>query len=368
MKDKIGIITYHRAINYGAILQAYALQTKLKDCGVENIILDYRNERLEKIHAKKTLRKCKTLKSLIFFFLAHKNYNRKHVKFRSFLNEHMTLSLPMYSVEDLVAYEDDYSLFITGSDQVWNYKLNGKDPAYFLNFVEDKSKKKTYAASFGLSEIPEELKQIYRDLLSDFDSILIRENQGSKIIQDLLSKSSSVVLDPTMLISKEQWIKKLKLEKSTYKINDKYILVYAFAGSTNIKKLAINISKETGYKILWISSTYKQSFRIKYIKEAGPKEFVSLFSNAEYVITNSFHGTAFSINFNKQFSMELLPESSGVNSRLEDILELFGLQDRKITSCDPDVINSEIDYKVVNEKLKIERNKSISVLEDALYN
>lgn len=368
MKDKVGIITYHRAINYGALLQAYALQSKLREYGVESEVLDYRNETLEKKHMKRNIKVCKSLKSLIVFFLIHKKYNEKHEKFREFASNYLDLSSPMYSIDDLITHECEYNLFITGSDQVWNYKINDEDPAYLLSFVKDKFKKKSYAASFGLSTIPEEHKPMYRDLLSDFTSILVREKQGNKIIKDLLSQESHVVLDPTMLLSKEQWEDQLSLGKKENYLKEKYILVYAFGGSNHIKDLAINISKKTGYRIFWIKNNYKFNSRIKYIKAAGPEDFVSLFSNAEYVITNSFHGTAFSINFNKQFFTELLPESTGVNSRLKDILDLFGLHGRKIVSSDSSVINSRIDYKAVNNILKKERNKSISLLKDAIFN
>lgn len=369
MKNKIGIITYHRAINYGAILQTFALHSKLKEIGEKNHILDYRNIKLEKDHAKKNIKELKTPKDLARYFLLYRNYNKKHDKFRSFLDNYLELSEPIFTIEKLKESEKEYTLFITGSDQVWNYKINDKDPAYFLSFVQDKSKKKSYAASFGLGKIPEEYKHQYKNLLNDFDSLLIREKQGVKIIKDLLSRESSVVLDPTMLLSQKQWLTSLGLDKTkSYYLNKKYILVYAFAGETNIKKLAINISMRTGYKILWISTTYKHSVKIKYIKTAGPEEFISLFSNAEYIITNSFHGTAFSINFNKEFFTEMLPESSGVNSRLEDILELFGLQERMITSSDADVIDSRIDYDKVNLRLKEERDKSLSLLYDTISN
>ena len=363
LKEKIAIITYQRAINYGAILQAYALQTKIKEFGNYCEIIDYRNEKLENRHKKKKFSECKSIKDLIKYYLLYKNTNKKYDKFREFSDKYLDLSSPMHSRKDLIKNESKYDVFITGSDQVWNYKINGMDSVFFLDFVKNKSKKRSYAASFGLSEIPQEYRQAYTDLLSDFNSILIRENKGAKIIKELLSKESSVVLDPTMLLSKERW---LTLINNTQNSNDKYILVYAFGGSQNIKDLALNISHKTGYKILWINNTYKHSAKIRYIKSAGPEEFLSLFNNAEYIITNSFHGTAFSINFNKQFFTELLPESTGVNSRLEDILDLFDLKERRVLSSDASVIESQIDYEKVNIKLEEERTKSISLLKHAI--
>jgi hypothetical protein len=362
---KVGIITYHRAINFGAALQAFALQWMIKEFGVKCEILDYRNIRLENIHKKMSIFECKNLKDLLRYIMLSQNNNKKHDKFRAFTVENIEMSSPLFNFEDLIDIENNYDRIITGSDQVWNYEINGMDYAFFLDFVKDASKKKAYAASFGLSKIPEEYRQVYKELLIDFDPILIREKQGADIIRDLLSKEAPVVLDPTMLLSKDKW---LNLDKNMNSSNDKYILVYAFGGSINIKDLAINISHKTGYKIFWIGNSYKCSTKIKYIKSAGPEEFISLFNNAEYIITNSFHGTAFSINFNKQFFTELLPESTGVNSRLEDILDLFDLQGRKIISSDADVINSNINYYKVNKKLEEEREKSMSLLKDVIFN
>ena len=356
---KIGIITYHRPINYGAILQAYALQKIIKGLGIECEILDYRNSKLEELHKKKTINS-KNLKHLIRDLLLLKNHNIKYEKFREFLSENLELSDPLYCIEDLNRIEVNYNKFITGSDQVWNYKINNMDPAYFLDFTENKSKKASYAASFGVSDIPDELRQKYFDYLHGFDVILTREKRGADIITELLSKESHVVLDPTLLVSKEEW---LKIAQEKYSINEKYILVYAFGGSNNITNLAKKLSKNTGYKVLWISNTYKLSNSIKYIKSAGPKEFLSLLINAEYVITNSFHGTAFSINFNKQFFTEFLPESKGTNSRMEDILDLFGLKDRIIYTNDSKLIDSLIDYNTVNSVLIAERKRSIHLLQ-----
>lgn len=363
MENKIGIITYHRAINYGAILQAYALQTKLNEFGAQSIILDYRNKRLEKIHSRKNITDCKKPKEFARYLLLYRNFNKRHDKFRDFSKNYLKLSSPMYSIDDLAKCERKYDLFIVGSDQVWNYEINGMDYAYFLDFVKDKSKNKSYAASFGLSKIPEEYKQTYKKLLIGFDSILIREKQGARIIKELLFKECPIVLDPTMLLSKDKW---LILSNNTRYFNERYILVYAFGDSPTMKDLAINISRKTGFKILWIANTYKINKRIKYIKFASPEEFISLFSNAEYIITNSFHGTAFSINFNKQFFTELR-DSSRVNSRLEDILDIFGLQDRRIISNDASVINSRINYETVNKKLENEREKSIRLLKNSIH-
>lgn len=358
MSKIIGIVTYHRAVNYGAVLQAYALQTALCDLGVDNEIIDYRNPKLEDIHKKRTISDCSGPKDLLRFVLFAGAFNKKLEKFRLFTEEHLRLSGPFYSKEELEYISDLYDMFIVGSDQVWNFKINEFDPVYFLDFVHDRTKKKTYAASFGLNEIPSEYIDEYSRLLSGFDSILIREAKGVEILKKQFSIESSVVLDPTMLIPPSQWLD--LIGESRHK-GERYVLVYGFGKSIHMEALAIKIAKKTGLKIIWMGAKLSLSSMRKY-GSAGPCAFLSLLSEADYVITNSFHGTALSILFNRQFFTELLPASTGVNSRLEDILNLFELQDRRFGSVDAAVIESKINYEKVNIKLDEERRKSLDLL------
>lgn len=356
-QKKIGIITFHRAINYGAILQVYALQKKIEQLGGKCEVLDYRNDILEARHKEKSFSDIKNLKDILRYILIYRNYNKKHKKFRNFINENISLSR-VYNFEELEELSDKYDLFITGSDQVWNYSITNFDTAYFLDFVNDSVKKNSYAASFGISNIPKELKNKYYELLKDYNHMSLRELQGANIIKQLYDKEVDVVLDPTLLLNKNEWVN----IANNNLIKDKYILIYAFGGSKYLMNLAKKLSDITGLKIVTISNNYKYSLNIKHIKTAGPEEFLGLFKNAEYVFTNSFHGTAFSINFNKQFFTEFLPEEHGVNSRLEDILDLFNLRNRQVKNDNINILNSTIDYVTVNKKLAAEREKSIAFL------
>lgn len=355
IKKRIGIVTYHRPINYGAILQAYALQKKIKELGVECDVIDYRNRTIESLHKKKKLMEAKSFRQFVRDACLFKNHNLKYDKFRRFAEKNLTLSRPFFDFEELTRIENSYDKFVVGSDQVWNYEINKMDPVYFLCFVKEKSKKVSYATSFGIDYIPENFRDKYIQYLKDFDEISVREKKGSEIIRDILSKESEVVLDPTLLLEKDKWY---EISEDCIVNGGKYILVYAFGGSKYIKDLAKRISKKTGYKIIWISNTYKKSFNIKYVKSAGPNEFLGLFKKAEYIITNSFHGTAFSINFNKQFFTELLPKHKGTNSRIIDLLNLFNLRSRIIDSVSSADLNQTIDYRNINYILNTEREKS----------
>jgi len=357
------ILTYHRVINYGGILQTYALQKTIQNFGVNCVILDYRNPRLEKLHRKRTLKECKNIADYIRYFFLNRNYNKKFDKFRIFSEKYLTMSKPYFNNTELLKDEHEFDKFIVGSDQVWNYKINDMDTTYLLSFVKDEYKKLTYAASFGVTSIPDNSKDIYCKFLNDFENILVREKQGADLIKQLVNKDAKIVLDPTLLVTKEEWSYLCKEQNSMQR---KYILVYAFGGSSVLMDLAKNISLKTGYRIVRIEFGHKLSIGIKYIKSAGPEEFLELIKNAEYVITNSFHGTAFSINFNKQFSVEMLSDKSGVNSRLEDILDIFDLKDRVITTSQPNIIENKINYEKVNIILERERLNSLALLKSAI--
>jgi len=361
---KIGIVTYHRPINYGAILQVYALQKTIKKHDVECEIIDYRNSTMENKHKKVRLTDAKNVKQVIKNILTYRNHNMKYDKFRQFAEKNLCISRAFYDLDELVNIENEYDNFIVGSDQVWNYKINNMDPVYFLQFVRDTIKRNSYAASFGIKTIPEEHRNKYTMYLKDFNKILVRESQGATLVSELTAKDSSVVLDPTFLLSKEEW---LQVSEEAEVNEEKYILVYAFGGSKHIEPLATNISKETGLKIKQIKNTYRKSRNISYIKSAGPSEFIKLINNAEYVITNSFHGSVFSIIFNKKFFVELLPSSIGTNSRLEDLLNLFSINDRIIDSSNSQVINKKIDYMTISKTLEIKKEESMEMLSKVIF-
>jgi hypothetical protein len=360
--QKTGIISYHRAINYGALLQVYALQEKIKELGSECEIIDYRNEILESKHKKIKISECKSIKEYLRYFILGKAHNEKFDKFREFSSEYLNISEVCHNKKDLEMLSEKYSKVITGSDQVWNHNINGLDKAYYLDFLSERKKKNSFSASFGYKELIDDYKDEYKKLLKEYNMISVREKHGADIIEDLIGYRPSVVLDPTMLKTKEEWFD----FANEYENKNKYILIYGFSGKNHMMDLAKNIAKETGYQIVIIQNNHLPSFNIKYEKTAGPKDFLGIFKNAEYILTNSFHGTAFSINLNKEFFTELLPESTKVNSRLEHVLNLFDLEDRRITGSNPDIIEDKIDYNKVNKKLNNERKKSIQFLQEII--
>lgn len=362
-QPKIATIAFHRAINYGALLQVYALQNKIEDLGGECTVLDYRNDLLESKHKKMKLSYCKTIVDLRRYIFLSKGNNRKYEQFRLFSNYYLNLSKPYEVLEELKKDEKKYDKFITGSDQVWNGAITDLDPAFFLNFIDGVSKKNSYAASFGFDNIPEEHRKQYYNMLKDYNYISVRESQGANIIKNLVNRDVPVVLDPTLLISKEKWYE-LCID---YTKHEKYILIYGFGRCENLIKIAKILSKKKRCKIVHIANPYFKKIGCKYERAPGPREFLGLFKNAEYILTNSFHGTAFSINFNKEFFVELLQHGQNVNSRLENILTLFGLEERQIFSNDISISENSIDYGKVNKVLDLERNRSIEFLNKLIF-
>lgn len=360
-KTRVGILTFHRAINYGALLQTYALQTSIERLGGYCEIIDYYNELIEKQYQKFSFSRARSFRDVAKFFLYASTRNRKYDKFRSFTSRHLHLSPVCRNQEDLIRISSRYDVLISGSDQIWNYRLSDSDTAYFLSFEKNRRKKNAYAASFGISEIPEEKIEDYRDFLRDYNEITVREKRGAEILRSLTGREVEVALDPTLLLLQEEWEKIAKVNKKS-----DFILIYSFGLTSTMKSFAKMLSKETGFRIVFFPVSYSVRHQINatYIKMASPEDYLGLFKNARYVVTNSFHGTVFSIIFNKPFFIERREENHpNSNSRFENLLNLLGLHEREIINGKNDAIENPIDYTCVNSILEQERMKSIAYLE-----
>lgn len=199
--------------------------------------------------------------------------------------------------------------------------------------------------------------------MQDFKAISVREKQGQAIIKSLCNKEVPVVLDPTFLLTKEEW---KKLNTCDTK-NKKYILVYCLRRSDLLNKMAEKLKIKTGFEIIVLNPRIRNIYDKFSAYNVGPEDFIRLFMNAEYILTNSFHGTAFSINFNKKFLVDLdINSAVSTNSRLLNILSLFGLEDRIVENIDIEKMYRDIDYRKVNKILDEERIKSINYLKKSL--
>lgn len=357
---KVGIITFHKPCNYGAALQATALNKKIIELGSECEIIDYENEKLKPTY---TLEKITNIKTLIKAILFNKKNKIKFNKFNAFIENNCNLSQEKYNKKNITEANNKYNKFITGSDQVWNLRLTGEDYNYLLNFVKDDNKKFSYASSFGYSEIPDEYRERCKKLFDKYSKINVREKRGKEIIEELTTKKVDVVLDPTLLLNKNQW---QNLEKKYEKyIPNKCILAYFVSPTKQNYEFAKKLSKKLKMKVVLINYGNKMKCGMKNITKAGPGEFLWLFRNANYVVTNSFHGIAFSINLNKEFFYQTSKKAQNGNSRIENLINICGLTNRNEEKIDINNIQ-KINWIDVNEKIEAERKKSIESLKQIL--
>ena len=361
---KIGILTFHNVMNYGAMLQAYALQSKLEDLGEDAEIIDYRNKNIENRYKIINPTNIVTvMKSIIKFFMNPKIYTRNK-SFHDFRNKYMKLS-QKYTNEEYIKKEyTHYDFYITGSDQVWNGTITkGLSDIYTLNFPTS-AKKISYAASVGSADLINQRQSEYKSKISGIDFISVREEDAKKELEKIIDKPIEVVLDPTLLINKEEWNNKLKELK---KENEKYILAYVVSPDEEYVKIVNDLSEQTGLRVIHFG--FKNPGYAKVLKTAyteGPLEFVNYIKNAEYVVATSFHATAFSVIFNKKFFIVPHRKTGARVINLLDKLEIKGRTFKTLNEFKSIDYNFDINWDSVNQKLEKERKKSINWLKNVI--
>lgn len=317
---KVGILTFHRALNYGALLQAFALRQVILSLGVNADIIDYRNDMMEKLYEYPSFSKQLGLKNKLRYLLYSKTEKQKRKRFENFRTNDLGIKQGVsYNRDTILQTNGQYDLFFTGSDQVWSPDAHKLDGTFFLNFVEDSNKKKSYAASFGVAQIQDVYKPLYQKWLNAFSICSVREEQGKSIIEAISDVPVRIDVDPVLLLHRDEWISKLNIKKTS----ERYAFIYSFGLSHNQKRMAEECYR-AGMKIYIVGTSLRNPLDVpcEFLGDLGPKEFVHILSNASFVITNSFHGTAFSIVFNVPFAVEYLSGSAKkANSRIENIVQ-----------------------------------------------
>ena len=355
----IYITTHHNVQNYGAALQAYALQQALMDLGYDSKLINYRNPK-RKIH-NKLLSASTILKQIIFFY---SRINKKNIllgkqRFNDFFKNYHKTTREYINFEDLCNNPPDADVYLSGSDQVFNTIT--MSPLFFLQFGKKNIKRISYAASVGVSCVTDDKKELLKKYLSFFDSISIRENDSKELISRYTEKDINVNIDPSFLVTKEYW-ERLSSDEVAKSIKEPYVLVYAIYKPKWLNKVLKKIKRETGYKIVVMSyGNYRPVFCDKCVIDAGPREFLGLVKNAQMVISSSFHGNVFATIFEKPFYAVVNP---GAPARIKSLLELLGLEDRVLT--EETDINLNIEYSAVNEKIKIENERAKNYLVSAI--
>lgn len=362
---KIAIITIVDNINYGTYLQAYATYKIIKSLGHDPIIINYTRPYISsKEVAIGYLRnpKMSILKKLAYASFYTLLYPFMIWQVKRFLSKNVKMTTLYRNYNELKKSPPEADIFLTGSDQVWNSNYNnGIDESFFLSFT--KKKKYAYAASIGLNSFPEQEKEKIRKLLLEYKAISVREYFGIEALQNIGINNIIQVLDPTFLFTKEMWLSMIK--KKNKKIKDRYLLIYSVESGRNdfVIQQAKEIASKRKLKLYWVCPTYKFKNALKVDKVynfASVEDFIFLFANADFIVASSFHGTAFAINFNKEF----LSVSPGkYNTRVCSLLKLCQLEDRYVSnSFKTNESIENINYNTVNSILNIERKKSISYL------
>lgn len=370
---RIGIITFHRAYNYGAVLQAYALSHRIKNLNNSVEIIDYYPQYFRKQyqmipeipHSKKAAKQ--QIKRIIGRILYNSELKDRCQSFEMFINKYLPLSKKSYtSIKTLENDAEQYDVIITGSDQVWNDKCANFDRAFFLDF-QGSYKKCSYAASFGFDEMPSNLRNAYQNRLTGYSSISVREASGKRIIDELLDEKATVSCDPTLLLNATDW-KQVIQDFNAPK--EDYIFLYYVTTADSVRKYAYKLAKEKNCKVIALSCQVSfpefsgdedRNIGFEVVNTCGPKEFVGYIANAKYIVTNSFHGTVFSLLFHKNFKTQFIQDTKKKNNRVIELMERLDLNGRNLEDeyCD---IDDKINWIDVDEKIEQYRANSINYL------
>lgn len=362
-------LTFHSAINYGAILQTIGLQTALENLNLKNEVIDYTDKcmRQYKLFDFSEMQLKEKIKKIMKIVLYGHKMNKRYYIFNKFIRDNMVLTKKVENVQQIEEIIEASDILITGSDQVWSTDIVGElSDIYTLNFGYESNKRISYAASIGTSQIDKQYENDYKEKISKIDFVSVREKSAQKELNKILPQNQiDTVLDPTMLLNREEWNKKIESISKAEK--ERYILAYTMEVNKEYVKIANELSKKTGLKIIYLDYRnygFKNVLRNAYCD--NPYEFINLVKNAEYVVTNSFHGTAFSIIFNKKFWA--IPHKTK-SARVTNLLELLNLSGRTVTTLEEfnrKDYDMDINYSEVNKKLDVEKSRSLEWLKKSV--
>lgn len=355
---KIGILTFSNTLNYGATLQCFALSTYLKSLGHEVYVIDYRNQKIE-TGGKRRLSSLKNCKQFILYLLTKRNFYAREKIFDDFNRRYLSMT-PTVQKENISDALADFDFVVVGSDQVWNGTLTENDDTYYLPFHNEKTGKISYAASFGRG-IPNKEEWVkVSSYLKQFDAVSVREKKAEEAIRQETGLMCKVVCDPTFLLDSQSW---KEIAKNGSSRDGEYVLCYILSQRDRVIKEGKRVAEQLGLPLVCIQTgSIHSTHGAEDITTAGPLDFLALFSKANYVVTDSFHGTCFSILFQRDFS-SLLSSSEGANARIENLLDTLGLSDRYNTNK-----TESINYEQVNLRKEKMVSEAKSFLDLALRN
>ncbi|MDE6247375.1 MAG: polysaccharide pyruvyl transferase family protein [Muribaculaceae bacterium] len=363
---KVGILTFHGAHNFGSVLQSYASVMTLRRLGYMAEIINLRNQ--AQLEAYKIFRKSDSIIHRLFKILIYPQLKSRSRKFEYFINKILPISKKEYRHGlELDAYQLGYDIYYAGSDQIWNPACQDFEPAYYLDFVKHQFPTISYAPSLGKGKFDQQDEDLIKGLLDNVDYLSCREISGANLIERLSGRKTTQVCDPVLLPPAEEWREFAKDPKR----KKPYILVYFLENNhgdhTNLELL----KQRTGYDVILLNEYLREYLNpnITLKLNASPQEFLGLIKDAEYIYTNSFHATAFSVIFNRPFSTAIAKSENVANnndSRKVDFLKSLGLEDRLVKSVSDIDLNAPIDYRQVNKRVEEIRKKSLDYLNNSL--
>ncbi|QSX05285.1 polysaccharide pyruvyl transferase family protein [Sedimentibacter sp. zth1] len=353
---KIAIATLNGYFNYGNRLQNYALQEVLSSFGYEVQTLRINRDK----HADKFNSFLKEIKRWIKNPSAYYNQKHRQSVFLEFSHRYIIETEMVFNMDDdLTHLNREFDYFVVGSDQVWNPSMNRVSSFFFLDFVEE-NKRIAYAPSFGISKLPDEVNSDYQKWIKEIPYLSVREDDGTKIIKNLTGREVSVLVDPTVLLTKEKWINVSRVAKN--KPAEEYLLTYFLGGIPKEYKKQINeIANVKGLKIMNLGDkNEKDTYR------TGPSEFIDYIKDCSVFCTDSFHGAVFSILMEKPFIVYERKGAVSMYSRIDTLLNKFDLSERKSDNIEINEKVFEIDFSHTLSILEKERELAINFLKNAL--
>lgn len=374
-KVKVSLITLHSSINYGSVLQTYATKHVFDRLNCEIVFVDYTREN-NTIQAFADRMQCRSLIKAFKFItfglldrkingIAIKRVEKRAMPMKLFLEKYVNLTERKYSsYKDLLKFPPMADIYCTGSDQVWNSVWNnGVELPYFLGYAPENSRRIAYAASIGREEIDEREKEIIMPYLKKYDYISMREQSGVKILSSM-GINADWVIDPTLMLTKEDW---LKISKPIAKRKKHFLLVYILNWSKSIERYVKTIASIYELEIYRISKTkplIPSVHGIRTIILEEVEQFPSYFNEAFGIVTDSFHATAFSLNFHKRFVVIPPPRFS---TRVQSILDLTNTSECMEDTIEESFRFFEVDWNRVDDVLNEERKKAYAFLKNAIY-
>ena len=363
---KVVIVTLHRVYNYGSALQAYATQTIFDKAGFETQIVDYITPQRTKKQIMKNAAAGSNIgmSSAAYKFFKIFSVMLKEMTFGRFVEKNLHLTKQYITAEDLEQDPPKADIYVTGSDQTWNSQYNeGVDRGFFLAFAPKDKMKISFVSSFGKEHLNEDEVKETRPYISEYKKLSVREDSALSVLHQLGRDDGVQLIDPTLQLTREEWLKLAspRLVKKPY-----LILMLLYNEDNHATEYARKIADKKGLELVKISWEMKKPPMVdKLFTHRSPADFLSLFANADFVVTNSFHGLAFSINFERQFVV--VPRNE-FNSRIDSLLTLCGLTSRLVQSEDAAMTESNkvITYGHVNQILSEERKKANQFIIDAI--